>query len=69
MINHEEQNTTNEQNEQEQQGAAGADNSENTGHDTSASSGGHKQDPEHNAGNDRMRIDEEGAEVKPGDQV
>jgi len=66
MANYEEQNTTNEQKEK---GNAGADKSKNANNDTTTTGGGNVKDPEHNTGNDRMMIDEEGAEVKPDDQV
>lgn len=65
MANQEEKNTANENKEQ---GTAGADNNQNTGNDTS-STNGHKKDPVHNTGDERMMIDESGAEVKPNDQV
>ncbi len=29
----------------------------------------HLQDPVHNTGNEKMSIDEEGAEIQPGDEV
>lgn len=66
MANQEEQNTPNENKEQ---GTAGADNNQNTGNDSSSTADGHKKDPVHNTGDERMMIDEEGAEVKPDDQV
>ena len=66
MANQEEQDPTNEHKEQ---GSAAADHTENTGQDTSSSSTGKNSDPVHNTGNDRMMIDEEGAEIKPGDEV
>jgi hypothetical protein len=66
MANQEEKNTANENKEQ---GTAGADNNQNTGNDTSSTDNGHKKDPVHNTGDERMMIDESGAEVNPDDQV
>jgi hypothetical protein len=66
MANQEEKNTANENKEQ---GNAGADNNQNTGNETLSTDNGHKKDPVHNTGDERMMIDESGAEVKPDDQV
>jgi len=65
MANQEEQNNPNENQEQNNP----ANNQSQEVGNESTSSGGHKSDPEHNTGNDRMRIDEEGAEIKPDDEV
>lgn len=66
MANQEEQSNPNEQKEQ----STPAENqSQNTADESTQSGGSHKQDPAHNTGNEHMMIDEEGAEVKPGDEV
>lgn len=60
MINEEEELTTggDEQNDNDQANSSSSETGE-----------GHKQDPVHNTGDEHMMIDEEGAEIKPDDQV
>lgn len=66
MANQEEQTTPNENNEQINEGTDAAQHTDSGSSDTNS---GHKKDPVHNTGDERMMIDEEGAEVKPDDQV
>ena len=65
MANQEEQTRPNENKEQ---GNLGGTSGESEQKATETNSG-HKKDPVHNTGDDRMMIDEEGAEIKPDDQV
>lgn len=66
MANQEEQHNPNEN--QEQSNPAN-NQSQEVGNESTSSGAGHKTDPVHNTGNDRMKIDEEGAEIKPDDQI
>lgn len=66
MSNQEEQQSANENKEQNN---PSNNQSQEVGNESTSSGGSHMADPEHNTGNDRMRIDEEGAEIKPDDEV
>jgi hypothetical protein len=66
MGNQEEQHSSKEN--QEQSNPAN-NQSQDVGNESTQSETSHKTDPVHNTGNEHMRIDEEGAEVQPDDQV
>lgn len=53
--------------DEKQPGTTGQQDSDSAEENGDAGSTG--IDPEHNTGNDRMRIDEEGAEIGPDDEV
>lgn len=55
--------------ENEEQSNPANKQSQNVGNESTQSEPSHKEDPVHNTGNEHMMIDEEGAEVKPDDQV
>ena len=74
MINEEEEPTISGGTENDQSGSNSESSSstESSQQGRSGSSGSgesHKQDPVHNTGDEHMMIDEEGAEIKPDDQV
>lgn len=66
MENQEDQTTPNESTAP---GAGAAETDQDTNSGTSSTNSGHKKDPVHNTGDERMMIDEEGVEIKPDDQV
>jgi hypothetical protein len=58
-----------ESKENAEQSTPGNKQTQHVGNESTQSDPSHKEDPVHNTGNEHMMIDEEGAEVKPDDQV
>ncbi len=66
MANQEEEITQNGNNEQDN---TAANQEQRTGDETTGTDSSQKKDPAHNTGDEHMKIDEEGAEISPDDQV
>lgn len=58
-----------DQNVNNVQNIPAANQDQNSRDETTSSENSKKQDPAHNSGDEHMKIDEEGAEISPDDQV